>query len=251
MNIMIQKQSGIQLGVYTESGSDDHDAHAGALRRARALDARLAAYQRARDAILLDPDRSAEGKTKALLDLATAEVGRLGADEEFVRAGRIIVEAMKGSLIYGGTGRSAGGPALDAAATMRGIELRQRFAALSEMQKLDELGNAIERHSPTDLVFLRALLQDGDLMNPVPQLYRDRLTKLVMEVSDPTAFRRMTRLDRQVEEFASAVASVQRYLAGDAHLSDSQRARQADDERFRRGLVFIGGAAPDDESSES
>jgi hypothetical protein len=243
VKFMIQKQSGIQLGVYAESGSDDHDAHAQALRRARALDARLAAYQVARDAVLADRERSAEGKSVALAQLATVEASRLAGDLDFVKSARLNVEMMKGTLLHGG-------PAPDAVATMRAIELRNRFAALPELSRMDELGNAIDRHSPRDLVFLRAILEDGDLMNPVPTLYRNRLTNVVMELSDPPAFQRMTRLAEQVDEFASAVASVQRYLGEDVHLSDRERARQADDERFRKGLVFIGGAAPDGGSSD-
>jgi hypothetical protein len=230
----IGQLSGQSLGfMQNHEPSEDHTDHATALQRALDIDARLAAYQKARTAICRDESLSDKAKRERTAELALGEEAAFARHSEWLGTGRLHAGELEWKLVKSGQ-------PTDAAGAIRAMEIRQRFEKRTPEQRTELLRIAIGRHSAEDLSFLQAVLADNDLLSSVPEGIRERVGRIVLELAEPELYKKWQRLVRQLDAFEEVVGVAARYVRSDANLSASKRAEREADEAKRRRFV-IGG----------
>ncbi|HXO85629.1 MAG TPA: hypothetical protein VN803_08880 [Gemmatimonadales bacterium] len=228
----IGQQSGLSLGfMQNHEPSEDHPDHAEALRRALDVDAKVAAFQRERSAVLWNESLSDKAKRSQVSNLAQTTQRLLAEHEAWLSSnGRLHAGELEWKLVKSGQ-------PTDATGALRAMEIRQRFEKRSPEQRTELLRIAIGRHSPDDLGFLQAVLADNDLLSAVPELIRERVGRIVLELAEPEMYKQWQRLARQLDALEEVIGVATRYVASDANLSASQRAERERDEARRRRFI--------------
>jgi hypothetical protein len=229
-SLFIGALSGISLGFMQAHESGDHADAAAALAGAFEIDRQLAANQVERRAIVTDDQISDRLRTERLAELGQGELNWLDGQRERLAVWRMHAAELEWALVKRGV------PA-DASATIRAVEIRGRFAALDDMKRLGLLRQAIDRRSEGDLVFLQAILAANDLFSDIPAGIRERIGKIILELSEPETFRQFQRLVLQLDGFEEVVDVASRYVKSDANLTPSQRLEREHDEAARRRMA--------------
>jgi hypothetical protein len=227
----IGQQSGQSLSFMQSHEPSDHADHAKALQDAAAIDAALAAYQKARNAVSGDESLSDKAKRERIAALALDLEAKLARQREWLDVARMHAGELEWKLVKSGE-------PTDEVGALRAMEIRQRFERRTPEQRTDLLRRAIDRHSKEDIGFLQAVLGDNDLLSDVPEAIRERVGRIVLELAEPEMYKQFVRLTRQLDAFEEVIGVAERYVKSDANLSASQRAAREQDEARRRRFVI-------------